>query len=114
MLTARNPGFEQVCVWQGLALVPAQVTGFAELMAENFDGVRVQYLETISTEPDVKNYMQVPGTGGRLDVFFAVHKDDIPKFALARLQAGIRWIEDVYSNGGGHLYPVHVRAYKTW
>jgi hypothetical protein len=38
------------------------------------------------------------------------------KFAVPRLQIGIRWWEDVLGNGGGELYPEFVLAKypKIW
>ena len=38
-------------------------------------------------------------------VVFSVHDEDIPKFAVPRLQMGIRWWEDVIVyNDNKHLY----------
>lgn len=101
-------GFSQVCIW------PATIVGgkkkqkeFVKFMAENFDGVRVQYLEEIKTKKDES------GPGGRNDLFFAIHKDDVTKFAIKRIADGIRWIEDVYRNHQD-LYPARVAKYKHW
>ena len=77
-------------------------------------GVRVQYLEEVYTAPDMENGFPVEGTGGRCDCLFAVHGDDVAKFAIPRLQMGIRWLEDVYGNGGGSLYPERVAEYQCW
>ena len=107
-------GFSQVCVWPGTVAGADKIDEFEKFIAEEFDGVRVQYLEEIETYPSVKNGKIVEGTGGRSDLFFAVHSDDIGKFAVPRLEVGIRWIEDVYGNGGGDLYPERVAEYKTW
>ena len=87
---------------------------FIDQFKEVFD-TRVQYLETILTKPDLDD---PENTGGRSDVFFAVHQDDIEKFAVRRLQYGIRWIEDAMSNVNGYhlnpLYPEYVEGYKSW
>jgi hypothetical protein len=113
----RKEHFEQVCVWPGTILDKEKVSEFEAFMAEEF-GARVQYLENIPTNPDLKDVRgvlcPVEGTGGRDDLFFAVHSDDIGKFAIPRLSVGIRWIEDVYGNCQGYLYPVRVSNYKTW
>lgn len=108
-----NPGFEQVCVWPGTLVGLGQSDTFQSWFQEQM-GVRVQYLEEIKTAPDFANGFPVEGTGGRNDLFFAVHSDDVMKFAVPRLQMGIRWIEDVYGNGGGDLYPARVAEYKCW
>jgi hypothetical protein len=74
-------------------------------------GVRVQLLETILTKPDVG----VPDTGGRCDIFLAIHEDDVAKFAVPRLGMGIRWLEDVVSKVNGYpsnpIYPDYVLEY---
>jgi hypothetical protein len=88
---------------------------FVDLMQEKF-GVRIQFLEEILTKPDTVRGVKVEGTGGRSDLFFAVHSEDVGKFAVPRLMAGIRWIEDVLArgNGGARLYPTRVKEYKCW
>lgn len=111
-----NDGFKQVCVWPGCSLgTEMTVPQFVELMQEKF-GVRVQYLEEILTKPDTVRGVKVEGTGGRSDLFFAVHSEDVGKFAVPRLMAGIRWIEDALArgNGGARLYPPRVKEYKCW
>ena len=114
-IVERKADFVQVCVWPGTLCGPDKVHEFEEYMAgEEGFSVRVQYLEEVKTYPDIKNGKIVHGTGGRNDLMFAVHKDDVGKFAVPRLMAGIRWIEDVYGNGGGNLYPEYVRGYYSW
>jgi hypothetical protein len=111
----RKPGFSQVCVWMGVTEVEDRVEEFEKFFLYTFSGTRIQYLETILTNPDRTPFGSiVEETGGRSDVFFAVHSEDIAKFAVPRLQYGIRWIEDVYLNGGGYLYPERVAEYRTW
>jgi hypothetical protein len=69
----------------------------------------VEEVETLPT-PNVE------GTGGRNDVFFYVHDNDIDKFSVPRLSMGIRWWEDVLGNGNGVLYKEEVltKYPKTW
>lgn len=76
--------------------------------------VRVQFLECIVTNPDLDDGVPAPGTGGRYDTFFAIHNEDVMKFAEPRFRHGIRWIEDVLLNGGGYLYPTRVEDYWSW
>ena len=114
MIKERLPDYTQVCVFPGLIVDENKIQVFTDLIKEAFD-TRVQYLETILTKPDVDD---PENTGGRSDVFFAVHQDDIGKFAVRRLQYGIRWIEDAMSNVNGYhlnpLYPEYVEGYKSW
>ena len=109
-------GFSQVCVWPATIVEEGQEKEFEEFMLKTF-GTRVRFLESISTAPDKgKDGSPVPKTGGRLDVFFAVHDEDVGKFAVPRLGYGIRWIEDALAkcNHSAHLYPPRVKKYKTW
>ncbi len=76
-------------------------------------------INTNKTGPDRdENGIAVPETGGRHDVFFAVHNDDVMRFAIPRLQMGIRWIEDVLENEAREtehsIYPERVKEYRTW
>lgn len=109
----RNEGYSQVCVWPGTTLGDAQEQEFVKFFQEEL-GTRIQFLEVVLTFPDVKDCVVVEGTGGRSDIFFAVHNEDIGKFAVPRLQYGMRWIEDVYLNGNGVLYPERIASYRTW
>lgn len=110
-----NEGFKQVVVWPGTLVEPERVPEFVTFMHDEF-GVRVQYLESITTKPDMdKDGDPIIGTGGRVDVFFAVHEDDISgSFCVNRLIAGMRWIEDVLDNDNGQLYPSDVKEYRCW
>jgi len=94
--------FTQLCVWPS-TIVGGKVDEFVAFMKENF-GARVRFDQEVKTLPDMEDGQPVPETGGRIDVFFYVHKEDLAKFALSRLTAGIRWWEDVLGNGGGVLY----------
>jgi hypothetical protein len=116
----RKEGFTQVVVWPA-TVVGAHVAEFEGWMAENFE-VRAQYLEEVTTGPDYND----PTSGGRIDTVFAIHQDDIGKFAVPRLSAGMRWIEDVLDNEARQnmeaqpatpfhsIYPTHLEEYRTW
>jgi hypothetical protein len=114
-MAERKDGFTQVCVWPGTVLGADNVAEFEQFFKDEM-GTRVQYLEEILTYPDIKDGMIVDGTGGRNDLFFAVHDEDIGKFAIPRLTMGIRWYEDVVDNGGLKLYPNpdKVNKYYSW
>ena len=106
--------FNQLCVW------PGTVVGDSKKVQEDFVkffkdelGVTVKYETEVKTLPDTPECTE---TGGRNDLFFYIADDDIMKFAIPRLQMGIRWYEDVLSNGGGDIYPTEVleKYKKTW
>lgn len=116
----RKENYNQVCIWPACIVTETQdlteIKKFEEFMLENFK-TRVQYLEEIKTFPDIDSSGNpVPDTGNRNDLLFAVHDQDIPKFAIPRLSVGIRWIEDALAscNNSQHLYPERVWKYKGW
>ena len=103
--------FNQLCVWPGV------VVGDSKKVQEDF----VKFFKdelgvTVKYETEVKTLADETGPGGRNDLFFYIADDDVMKFAIPRLQMGIRWYEDVLSNGGGKLYPTEVleKYEKTW
>lgn len=120
--------FNQVCIWPGTMvinkgpeeddLVPGseeaqkEIEEFTKFMKKEMR-VRVQYLHEIKTGPDQKRGGPVPETGGRNDLFFAIHDDDVSLFSIQRLPYGIRWIEDALDNNP-EIYPEWVKDYRTW
>jgi len=113
-----NKDFHQVCVWPGTEIqnTEREIKEF-ELAIEATAGARIQYLEKILTKPDTDGGGNaIFDTGKRSDIFFAVHKDDVGKFAIPRLKLGIRWIEDVLAKGNYRcpIYPDHVYNYVSW
>jgi hypothetical protein len=105
--------FKQVVAWPATLVGATNIDDFELFMLEEL-GSRVKYIEEVKTLPDMKDGVPVEGTGDRNDLFFYVHSDDIVKFAIARLPYGMRWIEDVYGNGDGGLYPERISEYRTW
>ena len=116
-------GFSQVCIWPACIVVvddkpkEDKINEFEQLMLDQFK-VRVQYLEEIKTKPDydIEDNKIVEKTGNRNDLFFAVHDEDVNRFAVPRLTLGIRWIEDTLATGNYkcHIYPDRVFKYVTW
>jgi hypothetical protein len=100
---------KQVCVWPGTEIEEDQVEDFENWILGEFD-TRIKYLETIVTKPDKT------GPGGRMDVFFSIHNDDIAKFIGPKMQIEARWVEDVLANGNNNqqLYPKRVMKYMCW
>ena len=107
--------FDQVCVWASTVVGADKVKEFEKFMLDEYK-IRVEYMEEILTAPDMVDGKIDESTGGRNDVFFKIHSDDILKFSVPRLSMDppVRWIEDVLSNGGGALYPERVEEMKTW
>lgn len=115
-IVKRKKNYEQVCIWPGMSLGDATKEEFEKLFKDEL-GFRVQYLEEIQTYPDKdEDGNDIPNTGGRNDLFFSIHNNDIPQFSLWRLGQGIRWIEDVLSdeNYTSPIYPERIFEYKTW
>tara|TARA_R100001163_G_C5047030_1_gene184240 strand:+ start:350 stop:703 length:354 start_codon:yes stop_codon:yes gene_type:complete len=102
--------FNQLCVWQGITLSEDQYEDFVEFFANELD-TRIKLAEVVLTNPDLDEGEPVPETGGRSDILFYVHDEDVTGFALKRLQldGGVRWWEDVVSyNDNSHLYDQEV------
>jgi len=109
--------YTQLCCWPGITIEGITDEQFEKNMLKIF-GVRVKMAEATLTLPDKDdNGNDIPNTGGRSDLLFYVHNEDVQKFALPRLQAGIRWWEDVIKyNNDAHLYTKEIlKKYKpTW
>jgi hypothetical protein len=67
-------------------------------------GFRTKYVEEFKTLPDNGE----PDTGGRNDLLFYIHDADIPKFAIWRLERGLRWWEDYLDNGSNKIVPPEI------
>ena len=111
-----NDKFNQLCVLEGTLFPEGGVKEFHKFFKDEM-GVRVKFENQVKTLPNPdKNGNPIPMTGGRNDLFFYIHDDDIGKFAVPRLSMGVRWWEDVLLNGNGKLYDEDVlKAYPaTW
>ena len=108
--------FSQLCVWPGTNLGDGTSEDFEAWVSEAFNGTRVKFSEVVETllDRDV-NGDPVEGTGGRTDMLFYVHSEDVEKFALRRVAYGIRWWEDAISQSS-HLYDDNVLSKypDTW
>jgi len=118
--TKQDNPYTQVCVWQSTILKKGQEKEFEEFMLKEYK-IRVKFIEVIYTFPDRDEHgNNVEGTGGRSDVFFYIHIDDITKFAIPRLkmEPPVRWIEDVLGNmsdpDNPEIYPQRVTEYRSW
>ena len=97
--------FNQLCVWPGTVMDESTPQDLVDFFQENFN-TRIQFEQEVITNPDLDGSgYPIEGTGGRHDLFFYVHDDDVAVFAIPRLTMGIRWWEDVVSyNDNSHLY----------
>ena len=103
---SKGDPFWQLCVLQSMHLGDASPQEFERGMKKIFK-CRFKFEAEVKTLPDLdRNKKPIPGTGGRTDLFFYVHEDDTDKFAVPRMEWGIRWWEDVivYNKGNRHLY----------
>ena len=102
-------GFSQLCVWPGTLVGKDNIEDFEDFF-KNEMGVRVKFMEEVKTLPGDG------GEGGRNDVLFYIHDEDVGKFAVPRLRMGIRWWEDVLDNEKDKLYPqeIYKKYPKTW
>lgn len=103
--------YNQLCVWQGCLMPESEnpIEVFTEFFKDVLH-VQIKFCEQVWTNPDIdEDGKPVKGTGGRSDLLFYIHDEDIPKFAIKRLEYGICWWEDVVSyNKGSYLYPQEV------
>ena len=99
--------FKQLCVWQGINLPKEEYEDFVAFFGDELE-TRIKLAEVVLTNPDLDgDGNPVPETGGRSDILFYVHDEDVAGFALKRLQldGAPRWWEDVVSyNNNSHLY----------
>jgi hypothetical protein len=107
--------FTQLCVMPATTLDGQTPKDFEDFIKDNF-GCRVKFCEQVITLPDKENGHDVPETGGRSDLLFYIHQDDIPKFAIKRFAIDVRWWEDVVKNRHHLIYPQSIieKYPKTW
>lgn len=89
--------WEQLVVWPNTVLEPGDIEKMIEFFKKEI-GVRIKFEGEEKTLPDKT------GPGGRNDVFFWVHDDDVGKFTMPKLAIGARWWEDIWYNESQHLY----------
>lgn len=85
--------YTQAVSWPSTQLGNNSPADFEAFIAGEFNGTRAKYIGDFTTLPD-----EEPGSGGRIDLCFAVHEEDVGKFAVARFAYGMRWVDDVIGN----------------
>lgn len=95
--------FNQLCVWPATIVGEDAIQEFNEFMKDEF-GIRSKY------------ECEIELSSGRNDLLFFIHDEDVQKFAVKRLQYGIRWWEDVFYNNQEDEYPGSIvnKYKKTW
>jgi len=111
--------FSQAAMWPGTTCPAGEESTFVDFIAEQFNGARAQFIGLFLTKPDIDgDGCPVPDTGGRSDLVFAIHEDDMGKFAVQRLQFGMRWVDDVLANevdrGDVSIYVREIHDLKSW
>jgi len=92
--------FNQLCVWPGTVLGNSTIEDLTNFFKNEFD-VRIKFAEEVITNGNIERNEE----GRRNDLFFYIHNEDIEKFAVKRLEVGIRWWEDVVKyNDDAYLY----------
>ena len=84
-----NEEFTQLCVMHCVTLGDLTPEDFENYLTETFN-VRTKFSEEVETTIDDED-----NTGKIHDLLFFVHNEDVGRFAIPRLSAGIRWWEDV-------------------
>jgi hypothetical protein len=110
----QDDDYTQLCVWPGTVVEQDDVDNgtLAGWFKDEFQFEHpIKLVGCVTTLPDRENGKNVEGTGGRHDLMFFVHNEDIMKFSLARLGFGIRWWEDVVLNKSHTIYPSDFRKY---
>ena len=108
--------FKQLCVWPGTTCGEEKEEELVDWFKSEFNA-RIKYEGCMITSPDKDEYGKpVKNTGGRSDLFFYVHNNDISHFAVPRLSLGVRWWEDVILNGSHLVYSNDVleKYSTTW
>lgn len=86
--------YQQVVVWPSTLLGDASPEDFAKWIETEFNGTRI------------KDAIEYKVNNTRTDLVFRVSAKDIPKFAVARLSYGMRWLEDVMNNDNCYRPPL--------
>ena len=89
----RSENYSQLMVWEGTLIDESEYADFQEFIASEIGSKNpVKIIGTVKT---LRGY---GGPGGRSDMFFIVHNDDINRFAIGKMKIRLRWYEDVLDN----------------
>lgn len=107
--------YSQLCLIRGFEIGIDQIEEFEGIILNKF-GVRIKYDVQVKTLPllDEEGYV-IPGTGGRNDLFFYIHEEDVEKFSISRMHLGVRWWEDVIAHESNRdsYHPSFIKSRPT-
>jgi hypothetical protein len=90
-MNLKDKNYNQLVIWRGTIVGEENIKEFEEFFHD--EGFRVKY----ATE--FKTLAGNGGEGGRQDVLFYIHDEDVKKFAMYRLKReGMSWWEDAIDN----------------
>lgn len=102
----RDPNYTQLCVWRGCIVGKEKIKEFEESMGKEIGDSRIRY------EREYLTLSGQGGEGGRNDLLFWVHNDDIGKFTIPRIQFGISWWEDHVTNNRSVIPKDVIESYE--
>lgn len=108
MTNQRDKNYKQVCVIHNMNLPSTRYETFNKTLASVFNLTKdIRIIGVIETLPGAG------GPGGRSDLFFIVHEDDIEKLCNnQRISYGIRWWEDVLFNLSPQEQEIYPKAFR--
>ena len=120
----KEEGYDILAVWPQILAEKDDVENIQDFMSNMSCRNRVKIVGCVKTLPNYEHRNdENPETGGRVDLVFYFHNEDIYRVAVRRLQHGIRWWEDVVMNELEHglsqgiiyedytIYPEDFRAF---
>ena len=102
----RTEDYDQLLIWPATTFDMKKDQKFLQKAMRDRFGIKHELVivGTVETLPGEG------GRGGRSDLFWLVHKDDVARFSnIKRLRMGIRWWEDIFYNNGEGIYPAKFR-----
>jgi hypothetical protein len=113
-----------LALWPSIVVQKDDEDSVQEFMSNMGCKHPIKLVGCVETLPDWhERNDEEPTTGGRIDLAFYFHSEDIYRIAVRRLQHGIRWWEDVVANDIEHglnkgmiyeeytIYPEDFRAF---
>ena len=109
--SVRDETYRRVYAWKN-CIIDESI--FPKVMLKHF-GIRAKFLDYAITNPTVDHLGKiVEGSGGRKDVLFVVHTNDIARFEIPRRDALIHTLDEMLSTEFRFLiYPEEIYKYSS-